>query len=188
MGNNFKHGTSSAYSYHKCRCEECVAWKKRTSREYYERNREVVQKRTREYYEANREAVDAKKREYRQRDPERWRTYAREYQRERAEHVNAKNRKWRRENPWRHWFTNWQYRERKRGEYYAPEVLEWIKSLEGSSCTYCGAPAETIDHILARASGGSNDRDNLAPACNRCNKRKQDLPLEVFIRRLREEY
>lgn len=36
-------------------------------------------------------------------------------------------------------------------------------------CWRCGAPATTADHIVPRAHGGTNDRDNLRPACLRCN-------------------
>ena len=36
-------------------------------------------------------------------------------------------------------------------------------------CTYCGHVADTVDHVVALASGGTNAMDNLVPACKRCN-------------------
>ena len=36
-------------------------------------------------------------------------------------------------------------------------------------CTYCGRLADTADHILPYALGGSNDLSNLTPACRSCN-------------------
>lgn len=36
-----------------------------------------------------------------------------------------------------------------------------------------GAPATTVDHVLAVAAGGTHDLANLVPACASCNARKQ---------------
>lgn len=41
-------------------------------------------------------------------------------------------------------------------------------------CVYCGKPATTIEHILPRSRGGTDDPTNLAPACKRCNSSKND--------------
>lgn len=41
-------------------------------------------------------------------------------------------------------------------------------------CAYCGAPAESLDHIVPKAKGGLTVRSNLAPACLPCNRRKGD--------------
>lgn len=39
-------------------------------------------------------------------------------------------------------------------------------------CAYCGAPAESLDHIVPKAKGGLTMRSNLAAACLACNRRK----------------
>lgn len=40
-------------------------------------------------------------------------------------------------------------------------------------CVYCGSPENlTIDHIVPRAYGGTNDRANLQTLCARCNSNK----------------
>lgn len=41
-------------------------------------------------------------------------------------------------------------------------------------CVYCGAPADTIDHVIPRSKGGTDDPDNLVPACRDCNSRKSN--------------
>lgn len=41
-------------------------------------------------------------------------------------------------------------------------------------CAYCGAPAESLDHIVPKAKGGLTVRANLTPACLPCNRRKGD--------------
>lgn len=54
---------------------------------------------------------------------------------------------------------------------------------DGFACVYCGrdlrnaAPADvTLDHLLPRCSGGSNDATNLVTACRACNSSRQDKP------------
>lgn len=54
---------------------------------------------------------------------------------------------------------------------------------DGFSCAYCGqslksaAPADvTLDHLLPRSAGGSNDATNLVTACRSCNSSRQDRP------------
>jgi 5-methylcytosine-specific restriction endonuclease McrA len=54
---------------------------------------------------------------------------------------------------------------------------------DGFACAYCGrslkdaAPADiTLDHLLPRSAGGSNDATNLVTACRSCNSSRQDKP------------
>lgn len=37
-------------------------------------------------------------------------------------------------------------------------------------CFYCGKRATTLDHVIPRSHGGSNDIDNLVAACEPCNQ------------------
>lgn len=183
-----KHGSVSAHRYHGCRCDICVEAKRARDRDYYERNKDKVKAQVKRYKEANPEKV--REWEKRHQTPEQLakrRAFFLQYQKDNAELVNAKNRRWRQKNRWKAWFYNWRAREEKRGQVYDPDTLEWIKSLGGSECTYCGAEAETIDHKLPRSKGGTNHRENLTPACHRCNRRKGAMSVEDFLRRLRED-
>lgn len=54
---------------------------------------------------------------------------------------------------------------------------------DGFACAYCGrdlrnaAPADvTLDHLLPRSSGGTNEPTNLVTACRSCNCSRQDKP------------
>lgn len=51
------------------------------------------------------------------------------------------------------------------------------------TCQYCGAHPPGVllhvDHIVAVASGGTNDKDNLTTACEPCNAGKGARPLTV---------
>ena len=44
-----------------------------------------------------------------------------------------------------------------------------ILARDGAVCWRCGQPATTVDHIIPRARGGTDDDDNLRAACARCN-------------------
>jgi 5-methylcytosine-specific restriction endonuclease McrA len=51
-------------------------------------------------------------------------------------------------------------------------------------CVYCGADADTIDHVLPLSRGGLHEIDNLVPACSSCNFEKHDkTPMEWFSHR-----
>lgn len=41
-------------------------------------------------------------------------------------------------------------------------------------CVRCGNHADTADHIVPLAKGGTNDLRNLQPMCKSCNSAKQD--------------
>ena len=62
-------------------------------------------------------------------------------------------------------------------------------------CFYCGTPIYPVyipsagrelwagfqrDHIIPRSQGGTNDIENIVPACTRCNGLKCDLSIEGF--------
>jgi HNH endonuclease len=50
--------------------------------------------------------------------------------------------------------------------------LIYVQILASGPCVYCGAPAESIDHVRPLAAGGDETEDNLVPACGHCNKSK----------------
>ena len=50
-------------------------------------------------------------------------------------------------------------------------------------CQYCGAQADSIDHVMPRSRGGPHVWENLAAACRPCNLRKRDrTPDEAGMR------
>jgi len=40
------------------------------------------------------------------------------------------------------------------------------------TCHYCGGPADTVDHVIPKSQGGSDDAGNLVAACTSCNSAK----------------
>ncbi len=52
-------------------------------------------------------------------------------------------------------------------------------------CLYCGARAETIDHVVPRSRGGEHCWENCVACCARCNHRKGDRLLSELGWKLR---
>ncbi|MFM0517232.1 HNH endonuclease [Caballeronia jiangsuensis] len=70
-----------------------------------------------------------------------------------------------------------------RGTLAGYEIREYLLEKWGRRCSYCdasGTPLQ-VDHIVARARGGTDRVSNLTLACERCNRAKGALPAEVFL-------
>jgi 5-methylcytosine-specific restriction endonuclease McrA len=64
---------------------------------------------------------------------------------------------------------------------------------DGFTCRYCGYDMTlhyayphlqilTIDHVVPRYAGGTNDEGNLVTCCRRCNGRKGNRSVDEFLR------
>ncbi len=49
------------------------------------------------------------------------------------------------------------------------------KDKDRGVCVYCGGGATTVDHDVPLSRGGSEDPENLVPACRPCNSAKGRL-------------
>jgi 5-methylcytosine-specific restriction endonuclease McrA len=72
--------------------------------------------------------------------------------------------------------SNWIRKERRYAIYHR----------DNYTCCYCGEVFAThrglsLDHVVARENGGSNDSTNLVTACVSCNSRKGDTPIHLFV-------
>lgn len=54
-------------------------------------------------------------------------------------------------------------------------------------CGYCGARAETIDHVVPRSRGGAHGWENCVACCAACNHRKADKLLSELGWELRHQ-
>lgn len=75
--------------------------------------------------------------------------------------------------------------EYQQGALYGYEVREYLLEKWGRKCMYCQAentPLQ-VEHILAKANGGSNRVSNLGLACEPCNRRKGRTLLSVFLKK-----
>lgn len=78
--------------------------------------------------------------------------------------------------------------------FFRKQMLELIISECGKNCHYCHKPTRvnyldddpsldhaTLDHKIPKSKGGSNARENLVLACNKCNNAKSDRSYEDFV-------
>ncbi len=56
-----------------------------------------------------------------------------------------------------------------------------LRRLRSGRCSYCPAPAETVDHVVPLNRGGRHAEGNLAPACRSCNSSKGDRYLFEWL-------
>lgn len=55
-----------------------------------------------------------------------------------------------------------------------PLTRRAVLDRDAHCCVYCGARADTIDHVRPRSRGGPHQWTNVVAACARCNHRKGD--------------
>lgn len=67
----------------------------------------------------------------------------------------------------------------------APLNRRGIFARDGHRCQYCGAVAESIDHVIPRSKGGEHEWENVVAACRACNVRKGDRLLPATSMELR---
>ncbi|NJL66651.1 MAG: HNH endonuclease [Richelia sp. RM2_1_2] len=74
--------------------------------------------------------------------------------------------------------------EYQQGTLWGYEVREYLLEKWGRECTYCGkkdVPLQ-IEHIVPKSKGGSNRVSNLCLACEECNQKKGNKPVEEFLK------
>jgi len=74
--------------------------------------------------------------------------------------------------------------EYQQGELAGYEVREYLLEKWQRTCAYCGTQDVRleIEHIIARANGGSDRVSNLTLACRACNQRKGRQPIASFLK------
>ncbi len=186
----FKHGGSSGYNYHKCRCSDCVAWKKQ--QRVKERDSGASAAQQRNYRLKNAEKVRAREDAYREKrmsDPEKrakFEEYQKNYATENAEQKRASTKAWRERDPHRAWVSSFCGTSGLRGAPVDGKTRQWLMRLdvENPPCAYCGAAWETVDHVIPISKGGDSSRKNLTPCCHSCNRSKHKLDPYVWAARV----
>lgn len=74
--------------------------------------------------------------------------------------------------------------EYQQGTLFQYEVKEYLLEKWDHKCAYCNSDDRIleVEHILAKARGGSNRISNLAIACVKCNRAKGSIPIEIFLK------
>ncbi len=151
----FEHGTPHGYGYHKCRCMECKAWAVGAQTAYIERRK----------------------------NDGRWNHGIIGYQcgcrcEICVETARSTARRFYRNNPERGARINAARRAAKLAiDCYEISERDWERLCQryDQCCAYCGKRKKlTRDHIIPVTRGGQESIGNLVPACDTCNKSKND--------------
>lgn len=73
--------------------------------------------------------------------------------------------------------------EYQQGELQGYEVREYLLEKWGRKCAYCGVEGVPlqVEHIVPKASGGSNRVSNLTLSCHTCNQKKGSRSVKTFL-------
>ena len=112
------------------------------------------------------------------------------YERNRSDKLAAAKR-WANENRDARRVISMNYKSRRRaqeeGGISTSELKAWI-NLQDKRCLWCSADcadAFHVDHVEPLSRGGKHEASNLAISCPTCNLRKQAMPPERWIEKLR---
>lgn len=62
------------------------------------------------------------------------------------------------------------------------EKREKIYKRDNCHCVYCNSKSNlSLDHIIPRSKGGSNDETNLITSCISCNSSRQEMDINIHI-------
>lgn len=87
------------------------------------------------------------------------------------------------------WWKKTTQNHMKRVQHGLPRLtlLDWKEILEryDHKCAYCGEPPEEgrfleIEHLTPLTRGGFHRKENVVPACQKCNKEKGTMTFDEF--------
>lgn len=75
---------------------------------------------------------------------------------------------------------------KKRKRKIGVRLKKYVKNRDNHTCYICGCESSniTIDHIQPECRGGTDDLDNLAACCHKCNQLKRDMTLTELVFKL----
>lgn len=123
-------------------------------------NREKILAYQADYYEANTETVKSRVNRYRKNNPDKKR------------HLENRRRASKFENG---------------GSHTLAQRLEKFEIL-GNVCFYCQKPKPlTVDHNIPLSRGGTDNIENILPACRSCNSKKNAMTTEEFLAKMKNQ-
>lgn len=163
-------------AYDEAHKEEIIAYRLRKGEE--------LKAKKRAYYAANRERLknNVKLNSIKNRD--RILEYQASYYAANTDKVKSNVAAYRKANPDKKMHLENRRRARKfanGGSHTLEELIEKFESL-GNVCYYCGVKGKlTIDHNIPLCRGGTDNIDNILPACRSCNSKKNAMTTDEFL-------
>lgn len=176
----------SEFHKSKSRKDGLNPWCKSCVKKYQDDNKEKKNKRSKQYYEDNRDYYLEYSKEYKRNNKDRVSAQRTKYRQENADKIRQDNLEYQRNNPLK--IKAFQHRRRTlllnaEGD-HTDKDIEMIYLEQNGLCAYCGVELNgkfELDHIYPLSRGGSNSPSNLACACVRCNRSKNDKTLDEWM-------
>ena len=184
---------SYSYKYNKCRCNNCLQYKKELTIKYEANNKEKVIARRKRYYKQNKEKIRAKQIVYEEKNKDKIKEYLRKYGQENRERLNAVKREYARKHPEIDRNKNRRKRALKRNNGFEKYTEAQVLELYGTDCYLCNTPIDMsasrrcgdlgwekglhIEHVVDIALGGPDTLANVRPSHAICNLTKK--PVEM---------
>jgi 5-methylcytosine-specific restriction endonuclease McrA len=185
-------GGPGNYKCRPCLKEKCKAYAKNNPemmRKHVIKNRAKAAARTRAWYQENKHYARDYAQRYREEHPEWHKSSLREYRKRFPEKCAANEARWAKNNPEKMAEKRRRRYARKRGATVDLTSEEYVAIQDAAThCFYCGAPRSgrhrlALDHIHPLSRGGHHTRQNLVPACQRCNSSKGYSFLDEWTQR-----
>lgn len=158
--------------YNKAYRQNNVEELKEKKKEYYLRTVEVRREKRKEYYHENRDFFVQKSKEWYAENKERKREYDREWSKE-----------WRLKNKNKVNSYNHKRRAAKKELMASLTEEQWKETVTHfkGGCAYCGKKKKLEqEHFIPLSKGGEYSRDNIIPACRKCNASKMNKDFFVW--------
>lgn len=165
-------------------------------RRWRSRNPNYYREKIQEKRDKDRDAYNAEMREWRRKNLERareinrtsWNKNKDKYnEARRGDPVTAQQmRDWQKANPAKIREYNRRRKARSKGASgrHTEDELVALWARYGGLCAYCGEQAEHADHVMPLSKGGSDDIENIVPACVACNLSKKDKAPDLWYSEL----
>jgi 5-methylcytosine-specific restriction endonuclease McrA len=153
-----------------------------TRNAYYAAHREQISEQARRYRQENKDVIRERKRIAYYRDKPKYAARIEAYMEANRARARKRVREYAKAYPERVRYHHYARKARKGGPADA-ETIAFSKMLRRDTCSYCGGPAGTLDHIVPLSRGGVHHWSNLAAACSSCNNRKKTMSALTFLYR-----
>lgn len=154
-------------------------------------NKQVIKKQRAEYYKEKRPVILSKMKEFYLQNKENVLLYQKEYNRKNKDKIRKREVEYTIKNRGTIAHAMSIRRARKfnnGGSHTFDELVQRFRSL-GNVCFYCGCSKKlTIDHDIPLSRGGTDNIENILPACGSCNSRKRTLTALEFTEKMRTNH